>query len=55
MGVEHKASDRVTWGANYTLVGLGRNTLDTSNAGGRVVGDYDAYVHILGIYGSLSF
>ena len=55
-GAEYQIDDRWNVGANYTFVWLGSNDLDqTRPLSGRVAGDYDAFAHVFGIYGTLKF
>jgi hypothetical protein len=43
-------------GGNYTFAWLGNNSIDqTMPIAGRIVGDYDAFAHIIGLYGSVKF
>ncbi len=57
LGVEWDINDTWNVGANYTFIWLGNNNVDAQlNAlTGRVVGDYDARLHVFGLYGSLAF
>ncbi len=56
-GAEFVAGERWRIGGNYTYLDLGDNSLDASQIVSliRVVGDYTAYVHILGFYASFRF
>jgi len=56
-GLEYRISDKWTLGGNYTFLWLGNNKLDAqlNESTGRVVGDYDAAVHLLGAYASIRF
>ena len=57
VGVEYEINEQWRVGGNYTFIWLGDNDLDAqlNPSTGRVVGDYDAYVHALGVYASLRF
>ena len=55
-GAEYQIDEQWTVGANYTFLWLGDNDIDqTRPLSGRVAGDYDAYAHIFGLYGSVNF
>ena len=55
-GIEYGINARWTVGADYTFVWLGENKIDqTRPLPGRIVGDYNASVHALGLYGALWF
>lgn len=55
-GFEYDLNDRWKIGANYTFAWLGENKIDqTRPITGRLVGDYDAAVHIIGLHASLKF
>ncbi len=55
-GVEYQINEKWKVGANYTFAWLGNNDIDqTRPISGRVAGDYDAYAHIFGLYGSVNF
>ncbi len=55
-GIEYGINARWTVGANYTLAWLGENKIDqTLPPQRRMVGDYNAYAHIIGLYGALWF
>ena len=55
LGVEYEFDPRWRVGFNYTYLWLGNNAVDdqATPLTGRVVGNYDAKAHIIGIYGSL--
>ena len=56
VGLEYKINEQWSVGGNYTFLWMGNNDIDQTRAGaGRIVGDYDAFAHIFGIYGSVSF
>jgi long-chain fatty acid transport protein len=55
VGVENEVSGNYRWGIVYTYADLGDNELDATNFTGRVAGDYDTPLHILGAYGSWMF
>ena len=56
VGVEYKINERWSVGGNYTFLWLGNNDIDqTRPLTGRIAGDYNAFAHIFGVYGSLSF
>lgn len=55
-GAEYVISERWKVGGSYTFAWLGENKIDQTRLGaGRIVGDYSASVHMLGLYGNLSF
>jgi len=55
-GIEYGINERWTVGANYTFAWLGENKIDqTRPPQRRIVGDYDSYAHIIGLYGALRF
>jgi long-chain fatty acid transport protein len=55
-GLEYEINEQWTVGGNYTFAWLGNNNIDqTMPIAGRIVGDYDAYAHIIGLYGSVKF
>ena len=55
-GVEYQINEKWKVGANYTFAWLGNNDIDqTSPIAGRVAGDYDAFAHIFGLYGQVTF
>lgn len=55
-GFEYGLNSRWTVGANYTFLWMGNNKIDQSRpTPRRVVGDYDAYGHLIGFYGALWF
>ncbi len=56
VGLEYQINEQWTVGGSYTFMWLGNNALDqTRPISGRIAGDYDAFAHIFGLYGSLSF
>ncbi len=56
VGLEYKINEQWSVGANYTFLWLGNNEIDQTRAiAGRIVGDYNAFGHIFGIYGSVGF
>ncbi len=55
IGVENEMSGSFRWGATYTYADLGDNNIDTTNFAGRLVGDYDTSMHVIGVYGSWTF
>ena len=55
-GFEYGISERFSMGASYSFLDLGTNEIDqTQGLNRRVVGDYEAYSHLIAIYGSLTF
>jgi long-chain fatty acid transport protein len=55
-GAEYVISERWKVGGSYTFAWLGENKIDQTRIGaGRILGDYSANVHMLGLYGNLSF
>jgi long-chain fatty acid transport protein len=55
-GIEYGINSSWTVGASYMFLYLGKNKIDqTRPLPGRVVGDYDAYGHVFGLYGALWF
>ena len=55
-GLEYEINDQWAVGGNYTFGWLGNNDLDrTMPIAGRIVGDYDEYIHIFGLYASVNF
>ena len=55
-GLEYQINEQWTVGGSYTFLWLGNNALDqTRPISGRTAGDYDAFAHIFGFYGSLRF
>ena len=55
-GFEYQVNGRWSVGGNYTFLWLGNNNIDETRAiAGRIVGDYDAFAHIFGVYASLKF
>ena len=55
IGAEYRIDDTWRIGANYTFLWLGENDIDQTRPFGRITGDYDAYGHLFGIYGTLGF
>ncbi len=56
MGLEYQINEQWTVGGSYTFMWLGNNAIDqTRPISGRIAGDYDAFAHIFGFYGSLRF
>ena len=56
LGVEYRISEHWAVGGNYTFLWLGDNEIDqTRPLPGRLAGEYDAFAHIFGLYGSLRF
>ena len=56
VGLEYQINDQWSVGGNYTFAWLGNNSIDqTMPIAGRIVGDYDAFAHIIGLYGSVKF
>ena len=57
VGLEYEINETWRVGGNYTFLWLGDNDLDAAlnPSTGRVVGDYDAFVHLFGIYASYRF
>ncbi|MCP5518006.1 MAG: outer membrane protein transport protein [Verrucomicrobiales bacterium] len=56
VGVEYEINARWRIGANYTYLWLGENQIDQTRVlGARLAGDYDAFAHIIGAYGSVRF
>jgi long-chain fatty acid transport protein len=55
-GIEFRINGSWTVGANYTFVWLGQNKIDqTRPLPRRIVGDYDSFLHVIGLYGSVWF
>ncbi len=55
-GLDYKINEQWSVGGSYTFLWMGDNNIDqTRPLSGRIAGDYDAAVHIFGIYGSVSF
>lgn len=55
-GIEFRINGSWTVGANYTFVSLGQNKIDqTRPLPRRIVGDYDSFLHVIGLYGSVWF
>ncbi len=54
-GLEHQTSAKFRWGLTYTFAYLGDNDIDATNLAGRVVGDYDTPLHMIGLYGAWTF
>lgn len=55
-GAEYLVNERWKVGGSYTFAWLGENKIDQTRLGaGRIQGDYSAAVHMLGLYGNLSF
>ena len=56
VGLEYKINEQWSVGGSYTFLWLGNNEIDQTRAiAGRIVGDYNAFGHIFGIYGSVGF
>jgi long-chain fatty acid transport protein len=56
VGVEYKINDQWSVGGNYTFAWLGNNDISqTMPISGDMVGDYNAFAHIIGLYGSVKF
>ena len=57
VGLEYEIGERWRVGGSYTFLWLGDNNIDASlnPSTGRVVGDYDAYVHLFGVNASYRF
>jgi long-chain fatty acid transport protein len=56
VGLEYEINDQWTVGGSYTFAWLGNNNIDqTMPLAGDIVGDYDAFTHIIGLYGSVKF
>ncbi len=56
IGAEYDLSDHWTIGANYTFAWLGDNRIDqTQPITGRLAGDYDATLHLIGLYAQITF
>jgi len=56
LGAEYQIDERWTVGGSYTFLWLGDNRVDQTRPGvGRIAGDYDAFAHLFGLYGSFSF
>lgn len=53
-GFEYEMNERWRFGANYTYIWLGDNEIDQNynQSTGRLSGDYDADIHMLGLYAS---
>jgi len=55
-GIEYRINEMWTIGADYTFLWLGNNKIDqTRPFAGRIVGEYDSYAHVFGLYGALWF
>ena len=57
VGLEYEINDDWRVGGNYTFLWLGDNAVNVqlNPSTGRVVGDYDAYLHLSGVYASVRF
>jgi long-chain fatty acid transport protein len=58
VGLEYEINDQWTVGGSYTFAWLGNNNINQPTptpVPGQVVGDYDAFAHIIGLYGSVKF
>jgi len=57
IGLEHDINAKWTVGGNYTMVWLGDNNTNASlnPSTGRLYGDYDAFLHVLGFYALMRF
>jgi len=55
-GIEYRINQMWTIGADYTFLWLGNNRIDQRRPfAGRIVGEYDAYANIFGVYGAVWF
>ncbi len=56
VGLEYQINEKWTVGGSYTFAWLGNNELDqTRFLAGRIAGDYDSFIHVFGLYGSVKF
>ena len=56
VALEYKINEQWSVGGSYTFLWMGENNIDqTMPLAGRIVGDYEAFAHIFGIYGSVNF
>ncbi len=56
IGLDYSCGENWRFGGNYTFAWLGENKIDQSGPlNRRLVGDYEAFAHVIGLYGSYKF